>query len=98
MVSGQAELLAALWEMGILPDVRVLPEVPWWETELPKTKDDSIQKILDGSWLDPADHERARNAIEPRFEELYVASPEGYRPLWRKPMREVLVTWEPDDD
>ena len=97
-VSGQAELLAALWEMGILPDVRVLPEIPWWETELPKTKGRSIQMILEGSWLDPADHERARNAIDPRFEELYASSPEGYRPLWRKPMREVLVTWEPDDD
>ncbi len=72
------------------------PEIPWWETELPKTKDESIQMILEGSWLDPADHERARNAIEPRFEDLFAASPDGYRPLWRKPMREVLVTWEPD--
>lgn len=95
-VSGQPELLAVLWEMGILPDVRVLPEIPWWETELPKTKDASIQMILEGSWLDPADQERARNAIEPRFEDLFAASPYGYRPLWRKPMREVLVTWEPD--
>ena len=94
-VSGQPELLAALWEMGILPDVRVLPEIPWWEVEFPKTKDASIQKVLDGSWLDPADHERARNAIESRFDDLFAASPAGYRPLWRKPMREVLVTWEP---
>ena len=95
-VSGQAELLAALWEMGILPDVRVLPEVPWWETGLPETRDAAVQMVLEGSWLNPADHERARNAIEPRFDELFAFSPEGYRPLWRKPMKEVLVTWEPD--
>ncbi|MBQ10350.1 MAG: hypothetical protein CMJ45_02235 [Planctomyces sp.] len=95
-ISGQAEMLAALWEMGILPDVKVLPEIPWWETEFPKTKEESIQVILAGSWLDPSDHQRARSTIEPRFDDLFDASPEGYQPRWRKPMKEVLITWEPD--
>ncbi len=28
---GHRELLPVLWDMGILPDVRVLPEPSWWE-------------------------------------------------------------------
>ena len=29
---GYRELASVLWEMGILPDVRVLTESPWWES------------------------------------------------------------------
>ena len=29
---GYCELASVLWEMGILPDVRVLTESPWWES------------------------------------------------------------------
>ena len=60
---------------------------------LPKTKDASIEMVLEGSWLDAADHERARNAIEPRFD-LFADNPEGYRPLWREPIKELLITGE----
>ena len=93
--AGHAELLAALWEIGILPDVRVLPEPAWWETDLPATRDEAIKNLLDSLWLEPADRQRARNLIEAGFDELFRSTREGYLPLWRGtlPMKELLITW-----
>ena len=95
-VSGHADLLAALWEMGILPDVRVLPEMPWWEVDLPQTEEAAVKMVLEGSWLQPSEHERASKAVEAHFGELFAAGPQGYRALWQEPMKELLITWEPD--
>ena len=94
LVSGHADLLAVLWEMGILPDVRVLPEPPWWELELPRTKEAAVQMALQSSWLDPSDHLRAGGVISTYVDELFRSTPNGYRPLWRQPMKEMLITWE----
>ncbi len=97
-VSGHADLLAVLWEMGILPDVRVLPELPWWEVDLPRTKEAAVQMALQSSWLDPSDHLRAGTVISTYVDELFARTPEGYRPLWRQPMKEMLITWETGRD
>ena len=92
---GHTELLPVLWEMDILPDVRVLPALPWWEIDLPQTREAAVQLAVEGSWLRPADVERARTVIDERFEELFTPGAQGYRPLWRGYMRELLITWEP---
>ena len=93
-VAGHADLLAALWEMGILPDVRVLPEPPWWEDELSRTREAAVQMALRGLWLDPPDRLSAGGIIETCFDELFQPGPNGYSPLWREPMKEMLITWE----
>ncbi len=36
----------------------------------------------------------AADKIAAHFDELYVASPEGFIPQWRRPSREMLITWE----
>ena len=98
-VPGYRELVPVLWELDMLPDVHVLPGVPQvpggnMETGLPQTPENAVQLALQGQWLGPQDHARARRLIEERFSELFVARPEGFRPLWRQEAREMLITWE----
>lgn len=100
-VPGYRELLLVLWELDILPDVRVLPGIPQvpggnMGARLPQTPEDAVQLALQGQWLGPQDHARARHLIEERFSELFAPSPEGLRPLWRQEAREMLITWQTD--
>ena len=92
---GYPQLLSALWEMGILPDVRILPEPAWWESQLPDTRESAVQMALESLWLAPADRQWARDLVESRFDELFRLAPGGYAPLWRNPapMKEMLITW-----
>lgn len=96
---GYRELLLVLWEMGILPDVRVLPG-PYLgvgcavETGLPQTREQAVEMALQGGWLRPADRERAYGVINAHYDELFAAGPEGFRPLWHPVTRELLITWE----
>jgi 2-polyprenyl-3-methyl-5-hydroxy-6-metoxy-1,4-benzoquinol methylase len=98
---GYRELLPVLWELDILPDVRVLPGVPPvpggpMGAQMPQTPDAAVQLALQGQWLGPHDHARARRLIEERFSELFASGPAGLRPLWRQEAREMLITWETD--
>jgi hypothetical protein len=100
-VPGHRELLPVLWEMGILPDVHVLPGVPRvpggpMGARLPQTPEEAVQVAQQGQWLGPQDHERARRLITAHFSELFAPSPEGFRLLWRQAAREMLITWETD--
>jgi hypothetical protein len=94
-------LLPVLWDLGLLPEVHVLPGVPQVQggpmaARLPQTPEDAVQLALQGQWLAPQDHTRARQLIEAHFSELFAPSPEGFRLLWRQAAREVLITWETD--
>jgi hypothetical protein len=100
-VPGYRELLPVLWELDILPDVHVLPGVPLvpggnMGAGMPQTPEDAVQLALQGQWLGPQDHARARRLIEEHFAELFAPTPEGFRPLWRQEAREMLITWETD--
>lgn len=94
VLPGHRQLLPVLWDLGILPDVRVLPESPWWENQRPPTREEAVQMVLEDRWLMPEDHDRARSLIEGGFNELFAPSQEGYVPQWRPEMRELLITWE----
>ena len=91
---GHRELLPVLWDMGILPDVRALPEPSWWETWHYATREEAIESVLFGRWSREADRERARRIFIEQFDELFASDGDGYRAVWRKPMRELLITWE----
>ena len=90
---GHRDLLPVLWEMGILPDIRVLPDSPWWE-DVPQSREDALDLAMGGRWLKPGDQDRARKLVEERFDELFVTGSEGFRPKWRHDMRQLLITWE----
>ena len=96
---GYRELLAVLWEMGILPDVRVLPNVLYGirsavDSGLPRTRDKAIEMALQGNWLRPIDRERARSVIDTQFDELFATTSAGFQPRWHRATRELLITWD----
>ena len=94
IVPGLRDLLPVLWEMGILPDIRVMPLLPWWEIEDISTRDEAVEGALYGSWLRPEDRDQARSVIEFHFDELFATTAQGFSPRWHPGMRELLITWE----
>lgn len=91
---GFRQLLPVLWEMDILPDVLVLPDAPWWENAVYPSREDALEWAVDGPWLRAEDRERAAVIFRNNFDEMFVSGPEGFRPRWQQPMRELLITWE----
>ena len=43
---GHRDLLPVLWDMGILPDVRVLPDPTWWEDWHYPTREEAIESVI----------------------------------------------------
>ncbi len=91
---GFQQLLPALWEMNILPDVLVLPDAPWWETRAYPSREEALEWAVEGPWLLDEDRERAAGIFRDSFDELFISGTDGFRPRWQRPMRELLITWE----
>lgn len=101
VVPGHTQLLPALWEMGILPDVRFLPQVTTFDgvpqrPNYPQSKENAVEMALAGIWLAPHHRDRGEAAIRENFDELFVQESEGFIPQWLPDARPVLITWEPD--
>ena len=94
LLPGFEILLPVLWEMEILPDVLVLPDGPWWENRAYPSREDALTWAVEGPWLRAEDRERATGIFRDNFDELFTSGPEGFRPRWQRPMRELLITWE----
>ena len=94
VLPGHRQLLPVLWDMGILPDVRVMPESPWWEDQRPPTREEAVQMIVEDRVVKPEDRERAKLLIESHFDDLFAQGEAGYLPQWRSEMHELLITWE----
>ncbi len=91
---GHRELLPVLWDMGILPDVRVLTDPTWWETWRYATRDEALDSVIFGRWSREGVRDSARRIFDEQFDELFATDGDGFRAIWRKPMRELLITWE----
>ena len=92
---GHRVLLPLLWEMGILPDIRVLPSLPWWDVQFHESRDEALESALwRHQWLRPEDETKAREIIEAHFDELFHRSSQGFKPVWRPEVWELLITWE----
>ena len=92
-VPGFRELMAVLWNMGILPDLEVLPEPPWWETSLSRTREEAMQEALQSGWVMEKDQPAAREILSLNFDRLFTFDGAGYHPRWRRRSRELLITW-----
>jgi hypothetical protein len=102
---GHVELANVLWEMGILPDIRVLPTPVTQPIVAAPTREAAITRALTNYrpqwsfWPLGANLEaRVRGILEARFEEWFVARAEGFSPRWITPGREILLTWRPPVD
>ncbi len=91
---GHRELLPALWDMNILPDVQILPDPTWWEDWNYATREEAIESVIFGRWSREGIRDQARQIFDEQFGELFTPEGDGYRAIWRKPMRELLITWE----
>jgi hypothetical protein len=102
VVPGHVELINVIWELGILPDIRVspLPTVPLAPAP---GREAAIAGAIArfpgeqwGWWDLGSDLEsRLRSILEARFDELFTAGPEGFVPRYVKPGYEILITWQP---
>jgi hypothetical protein len=102
VVPGHVELTNVIWELGILPDIRVLPQpaVPFAPAP---NRDAAIAGAIArfpgeqwGWWsLGPNLERRLRSILEARFDELFTAGPDGFIPRYVAPGREILITWQP---
>ena len=91
---GHRELLPVLWDMGILPDVHVLPESTWWEDWHHATREEALESVIFGRWSREGIRDTARRIFDEQFDDLFASDGDGYRAIWRQPMRELLITWE----
>mgnify|MGYP001161064436 FL=1 len=99
LVPSYTHLLPALWEMGILPDVRFLPRGTFYDgvpklPEFPQTKEDAVEVALAGVWLARQHRERADTVVREKFDELFQQDSDGFIPQWLPEIRQVLITWE----
>ena len=91
LVPGHRELLPVLWEMDLLPDVYVMGASP---PVTPLTREEAVMGAMQGIWLPPEDQDRARSLIQANFDQLYEEFSDGFRSLWLRPFRDMLITWE----
>lgn len=90
---GHQDLLPVLWDLGILPDVRVLPN-PFRDAPLPSSRDEAIEWAL--TRIREGHRERVRATVEANFDTLFAPAGGRLRPLWRLDVREMIITWEPE--
>jgi hypothetical protein len=90
------ELVPVLWELGILPDVRVIPEVG--RRGVAPTREAAVTVMLQQlSTLTGAPVERdeqARRMLLTHADELFRPVEGGFRPAGTEDHRGILVTWE----
>ena len=100
-VPSHTYLLPALWEMGVLPDVKFLPHGTHYDgvphiQDFPQNKEDAVEIALAGVWLAPQHRDRADKVVRERFDELFKQDSDGFIPMWLPDVQQVLVTWETD--
>jgi SAM-dependent methyltransferase len=102
VVPGHSQFLPALWELGILPDVRFLPDVTAYDGVIQppsysKTKEDAVESALSGVWLAPHHRDRGEAVVQDHFDELFEEGPDGFVPIWLPNAQPMLITWETGD-
>ena len=85
------ELLPVLWDLGIVPDVRVLGEYFTWPEQLPTDEESAIKFAL--AEIEPRDVEAARARIAANLDDLYERTSTGWLPTWRTPSTGMLISW-----
>jgi hypothetical protein len=90
---GHRELLPVLWEMGLLPEIRMLPGAFRGIRQRPATREQAVAYALQAANASPDSGAAAK--IEASFDALFTATPEGFASRWAPEVREMLITWAP---
>ena len=103
-VPGHRELLPVLWDLGILPDVRVLgsanagssgrgPASMGLSRPVFATRDEAIESALTDRQLDDAALRAARGRLEAAFDALFAPDAGGFQRRVTREPRVILITW-----
>jgi SAM-dependent methyltransferase len=94
---GQRELLPVLWDMGILPDVRVLPSAVPPPTY--PTREAAVAGMLHAvsaqTGVDLSGDAGSRDRLAARFDDAFQSVDGGYRMRPAGAIRTVLIAWTP---
>jgi SAM-dependent methyltransferase len=101
IVPGHVELVHVLWEIGIEPDVRMLPDPPTGPAR-PSSREAAVQgaiaRFRGEQWavwpLGPELESRLRQVLDAHVDALLPQITDGYVPAGTSSGREVLITWE----
>jgi hypothetical protein len=98
LVPGHAQLLPVLWEMGFLPEVRVLPPMRLGgggrNTGVFPTKEEAIASLIASPLLGPADPEKLQSLGNAHFDTLFVQRDGAWVRTPGADARPLLITWE----
>ena len=89
------ELLPVMWEAGLLPEVRLLPEPFTWpeRAAFPTNEEEAIAFALED--VEATGVAGAAERVAAVLDDLYTRGPGGeWRPNWRPPLQGLLITWE----
>lgn len=96
-VPGHRELLPVLWEMGLLPEVTLVPpgDVGLPRAAASPTREEAIKSVMQQrSDLSPQEVARRQALIEAHFNELFVETAAGFVSASSRGVRQMLITWE----
>lgn len=94
LVPGHQALLPVLWEMGFLPEVRVLPVMPPGAAPLFRTREEAVESLTFAPQLIGADVEMIRRTASEHFDRLFAVTEGGWVRPSTATTRAVLITWE----
>jgi hypothetical protein len=90
-VPGQQALVPVLWEMGILPDVLILPEPFTWPSPALASREDAVRYALKD--LEAKRGGEAEQRLEAEFDLFFRYEAGKFQPRWRPNAPGVLITW-----
>ena len=89
------ELLPVMWDAGLLPEVRLLPEPFTWPERVayPTNEEEAVAFALED--VEATGAAGAVERVAARLDELFERGPGGeWLPTWRPPLQGLLITWE----
>lgn len=99
LAPGHTELLPALWEMGILPEVHILPASSFrgggGGGHYFSSRAEAMKDLLTNNILSSQQPERDVELLEAHFDELFHPEGAGLRRHYRPDERQVLISWSP---
>jgi hypothetical protein len=93
LLPGYRELLPVLWDLNILPEVR-LAGLNRAASRTYATRQEAIDDAASSASLTDLGSERTTAALESRFDDLFVQAEGGYRRRRQPDGRQLLITWE----
>ena len=94
---GHRELLPVLWDLGLLPDIQILPAVQPPPTH--PTREAAVAGMLQGVsaqiGMDVTHDPRLGDRLLSRFDDVFESTEAGYRMRRDTVPRTLLISWTP---